>query len=119
MISNVVLHDAIALTQNVCSVGRAAQVFRCFAEHGKSSPLMASAPFEIQPDDLLLAFQLQQQATFGAVALNPRSCPGPMLQLCTYHRWVSCPGDQIRQAEKSSRKRKRERIDLRPRSQQD
>ena len=27
---------------------------KCFAEHGKSSPLVASAPVEVQPDELQL-----------------------------------------------------------------
>ena len=48
-ISNIVLIGAIALAQDGCSFGWAAQVFcsyRCFAEHGKSSPLMAGAPVE-------------------------------------------------------------------------
>ena len=40
----------------------AAQFFRCFAEHGKSSPLMAGAPVKVQPDELVLAFQTMQQA---------------------------------------------------------
>ena len=30
------------------------KVFRCFAEHGKSSHLMAIASVEVQPDELLL-----------------------------------------------------------------
>ena len=55
---NVVLHDAIAMAQDGCSYGWAAQVFECFAEHGKSSPLVAGAPVEVQPDELLLAFQM-------------------------------------------------------------
>ena len=55
-----------------CRCGWAAQSFRCFAEHGKSSPVMASAPDEVQPDELLLALslQLQQQATFESVILT-------------------------------------------------
>ena len=42
----------------------AAQVFKCFAEHGK---LVAGAPVEVQPDELQLSFQMQQQAAFDAV----------------------------------------------------
>ena len=42
--SNVVLDDAIALAQNLCTFSGAVQVFGSFAEHGKSSPLMAGAP---------------------------------------------------------------------------
>ena len=63
-IINIVLHDAIAIAHNGCSYGWAAQVFKCFAEHGKSSPLVAGAPVEVQPDELQLAFQMQQQASF-------------------------------------------------------
>ena len=37
-IINIVLHDAIAIAHNGCSYGWAAQVFKCFAEHGKSIP---------------------------------------------------------------------------------
>ena len=54
----------------------AAQVFRCFAGHGGSSPLMAGVLVVVQPDELPLAFQMWQQATFKAVPLDPRSCPG-------------------------------------------
>ena len=52
LIIKIVLHDAIAIAQNGCSYGWAAQVFKCFAEHGKSSPLVASAPVEVQPGRL-------------------------------------------------------------------
>ena len=89
-IINIVLHDAIAIAQDGCSYGWAAQVFRCFAEHGKSSPLVAGAPVEVQPDELQLSFQVQRQAAFDAVPLDPRSCPGPgvplslSVKLCTY-----------------------------------
>ena len=48
-ISNVVLHDAVAIAQDGCSYGWAAQVFKCFAEPGKSRPLTAGAPIEVQP----------------------------------------------------------------------
>ena len=65
--SNIVLHDAIAIAHNGGSYGWAAQVFKCFAEHGKSSPLVAGAPVEVQPDVLQLSFQKQQQAAFDAV----------------------------------------------------
>ena len=97
-ITNIVLHDAIAIAQNGCSYGWAAQVFRCFAEHGKSSPLVAGAlgaPVELQPDELQLSFQLQQQAAFDAVPLDPRCCPSPGVKLCTYPRWFSRPSDHI------------------------
>ena len=83
-IINIVLHDAIAIAQNGCSYGWAAQVFRCFAEHGRSTPLVAGAPVEVQPDELLLAFEAQRQAAFDAVPLDPLSCPGSGLKLCTY-----------------------------------
>ena len=53
-ISNIVILDAIAIAQKRGSCGWAAQVFRCFAEHGKSSPLVAGAP-----DELPLAFWMQ------------------------------------------------------------
>ena len=62
-----------AMAQDGCSYGWAAQVFKCFAEHGKSSPLVAgapSAPVEVQPAELLLAFQMQQLAAFDAVPLD-------------------------------------------------
>ena len=38
---------------------------------------MAGAPVEVQPDELRLSFQMQRQAAFDAVPLDPRSCPGP------------------------------------------
>ena len=85
-IINIVIHDAIAIAYNGCSYGWAAQVFKCFAEHGKSSPLVADAPVEVQPDELRLSFQMQQQAAFDAVPLDPRCCPGPGVKLCTYRR---------------------------------
>ena len=50
-----------------------------FAEHGKSSPLVADAPVEVQPDELRLSFQMQQQAGFDACcyALGPDILPSP------------------------------------------
>ena len=94
-IISVVLHDAIAIAQSGCVYGWAAQVFKCFAEHGKYSPLVAGAPVEVQPIELQLAIQMRQQAAFDAVPLDPRSCPGPGVKLCTYRRWFSRPADQI------------------------
>ena len=94
-IINIVLHYAIAIAHNGCSYGWAAQVFKCFAEHGKSSPLVAGAPVEVQPDYLQLSFQMQRQAAFDAVPLDPRSCPGPGVKLCTYRRWFSRPAHQV------------------------
>ena len=44
-----------------------AQVFKCFTEHGRDSPLVAGASVEVQPDELQLAFQVQQHAAFDAV----------------------------------------------------
>ena len=95
---NIVLHDTIAIiaiAHNGCSYGWAAQVLKCFAEHGKSSPLVAGAPVEVQPDELQLSFQMQRQAAFDAVPLDPRSCPGPGVKLCTYRRWFSRPAHQV------------------------
>ena len=63
-------------TESAIFSSQAAQVFKCFAEHCKSSPLVAGAPFQVQPDELQLSFQMQQQAAFDAVPLDPRSCPG-------------------------------------------
>ena len=94
-IINIVLHDVIAIAHNRCSYGWAAQVFKCFAEHGKSSPLVAGAPVEVQPDELQLSSQMQRQAAFDAVPLDPRSCPGPGAKLCTYRRWFSRPAHQV------------------------
>ena len=76
-IINIALHDAITIAYNRCGYGWAAQVCKCFAEHGKSIPLVACAPVEVRPDELQLSFQVQQQAAFDAVPLHPRSCPGP------------------------------------------
>ena len=42
-----------------------------------------------------LAFQMQQQAAFDAVSLEPQSCPGLGVKLCTYCRWCSRPADQV------------------------
>ena len=91
-IINIVLHD---VAHNGCSYGWAAQVFKCFGEHGKSSPLVAGAPVEVQPDELQLSFQMQRQAAFDAVPLDPRLCPGPGVKLCTYCRWFSRPAHQV------------------------
>ena len=93
-IISIVLHDAIAIAQRGCSYGWAAQVFECIAEHGKYSPLVAGAPVEVQPDELQLAFQMQQQAAFDAVPLDPRSCPGPGVKLCTFPLVFSCRGSE-------------------------
>ena len=61
----------------------------------KYSPLVAGAPVEVQPDELQPAFQMQQQATFDAVPLDPRSCPSPGVKLCTHRRWFSRPANHI------------------------
>ena len=55
---------------------------------------MAGAPAKVQISELLLAFQKQQQATFDAVALDPWSCLGPGMKLCTCHCWFSCLADR-------------------------
>ena len=55
---------------------------------------MAGAPIEVQPDELLLAFEAQRQAAFDAVPLDPRSCPGSGVKLCTYRRWFARPAHQ-------------------------
>ena len=61
----------------------------------RASPLVAGAPVEVQPDELQLSFQMQRQAAFDAVPLDPRSCPGPGVKLCTYRRWFSRPAHQV------------------------
>ena len=48
---------------------------------------MAGTPVEVRPDELLLAFRLQQHATFKAVIrasvkLDPQSCRGPREEIC-------------------------------------
>ena len=78
-----------------CDLCNTQAVFKCFAEHGKFSPLVAGAPVEVQPDELHLSFQMQRQAAFDAVPLDPRSCPGPGVKLCTYRRWFSRPAHQV------------------------
>ena len=60
-----------------------------------ASPLVAGAPVEVQPDELQLSFQMQRQAAFDAVPLDPRSCPGPGVKLCMYRRWFSRPAHQV------------------------
>ena len=65
------------------------------AEHGKSSPLVAGARVEVQPDELQLSFQMQRQAAFDAVPLDPRSCPGPGVKLCMYCCWFSRLARQV------------------------
>ena len=85
------------------SFGWAAQVVRCFAEHGKSSPWMADDPVEEQLDRLLQGLLGQQQAILEAVPLGvypglDQSCSGLGVKLCTYRRWFSRPArppDQI------------------------
>ena len=45
-----------------------------------------------QPGNLQNAtFQVQRQAAFDAVPLDPRSCPDPGVKPCTYRRWFSRP----------------------------
>ena len=63
-ISKIILHDTIAMAQDGCSFGWAAQVFRCFAEHGKSSPLMAGAPVEVQLDEQSKAMHISLPVFF-------------------------------------------------------
>ena len=48
-----------------------------------------------RPGELQLSFQVQRQAAFDAVPLDPRSCPGPGVKLCTYRRWFSRPADHM------------------------
>ena len=69
----------------------------CNAPTKQKKPLVAGAPVEVQPDELLLpvAFQMQQQAAFDAVPWDPRSCPGQGVKLCTCRRWFSRPADLI------------------------
>ena len=42
-----------------------------------------------------MSFQMQRQAASDAVPLDPRSCPGPGVKLCTYRRWFSRPAHQV------------------------
>ena len=56
---------------------------------------MASAPVELQPDELPMVFQMQHHDTFDDVPFDPRSGPGPKVELCTYDRWFSRPADQV------------------------
>ena len=56
---------------------------------------MAGAPNEVQPDELLLALQKQQQATFEVVSLDPRCCPDLGVKLCAYRPWFCWPTDRI------------------------
>ena len=84
-IISIVLHDAIAIAQSKCVYGWAAQVFKCFAEHGKYSPLVAGAPVEVQPDsldELQPAFQMQHQAAF-AMMLCPWTLNLALAQGCS------------------------------------
>lgn len=53
VISSVSMHYTVAL-----AFSWAAQISRGFAEHGKSSPLVASVPIEVRPGELLQAFQV-------------------------------------------------------------
>ena len=84
------LHDAITRAQHGCGPGLAAQAFKCFAEHVKSSTLMAAAPVDVQLDHqldgLLLASQMRQLGPFEAVPMDPLFCPVSVVQLCTYSR---------------------------------
>ena len=45
--------------------------------------------------ELALSFQVQRQAAFDALPLDPRSCPGPGLKLCTCRRLFSRPAHQV------------------------
>ena len=74
------------------------QSFRCRAGHGKSSCrplvyLVAAAAVEVQPGELLLASQMQQPAALVALehtgTLDPRSCPGLGVELCTYVVYIA------------------------------
>ena len=69
-IINIVLHDAIAIAHNGCSYGWAAQVFKCFAEHGKSSPLVRVRVICSRREARI------ERERVGEIALRPFSQPG-------------------------------------------
>ena len=84
--------DAIALAQLGCSFGWAAQVFRRFAEHSQSSPLVSGGTVVVWPDELLLHFQMQQQVSFEVVPLDSGSCPasGPGVKCIPLEHVAAC-----------------------------
>ncbi len=93
-ICSIVLQDAVALAQAGCKFGWAAQVFGCFERHGKARPLVRGAPIKVQLMELVQSFGLQRQSDLDSLPLDPRSCSGPGVKLCTYRRWFSRPVHQ-------------------------
>lgn len=65
-----VFRDSLALAQGGCSFGWAAQVCKCFSDHGKSQLVVAGAPIEVQPDSLPEACEQRWQVAFDAVSLD-------------------------------------------------
>ena len=88
------LQDAIAFAQANCKFGWAAQVFGCFERHGKARLLVRGAPIKVQLGELVQSFGLQRQSDLDSLPLDPRSCSGPGVKLCTYRRWFSRPVHQ-------------------------
>ena len=90
-ICSLMFHDSVALAQDGCNFGWTAQVCKCFSDHGKSQPVVAGAPVEVQPDSLPEAFEQRRQVAFDAVPLDPRLSSSSGVKLCTYQRWFARP----------------------------
>ena len=61
------------------------------SDHGKSPPVVAGAPVEIQPASLPEAFEQRRQVAFDAAPLDPQLSSSSGVKLCTYHdqRWFA------------------------------
>ena len=66
---DLVFFSLIALAQDGCSFGWAAQVCMRCSDHGKSPPVVAGAPVEVQSDSLPEAFEHRWQLAFDAIPL--------------------------------------------------
>ena len=58
---------------------------------GKSQPVVAGAPVEVQPDSLPEAFEQRRQVAVDAVPLDPQLSSSSGVKLCMYQRWLARP----------------------------
>ena len=67
-----ILHDSVALANSECLFGRAAVVFKCFTDHGKSLALAGGLSAEAYSQELAKACEHDRQVALRAVLLDPR-----------------------------------------------
>ncbi len=84
---SIILWNAVVAAQAGCKAGWAAQVLKCFAQHGKAHPFVRSSL--VQNLELMQHNGMQQQSTLDSLPLDP--CFGPGEMLCTYCYYFSRP----------------------------